>query len=199
MLRTSFEGEHFLHRMLWRVVLRQIEHATKNPQGAFHDHLVAMVFAFHTFEAYLNFAGERLAPEIWANERDYFRKEPHRGFDGKVRTIIGLVGIAEPDRTSRPYSSVWLLKELRDLIAHAKPEKFSETIDHPENEEPSFRRSQVEALVTHDNAFQTSRDIEDFIEMLHQAPIPRVHDIWFGDKALKGVIGHSGSHTSIAP
>ena len=158
-----------------------------------------MMFAFHTLEAYLNFAGHKLAPEIWATERDYFRKEPYRGFDGKIRKIISLVGIIEPDRTVRPYSSIWLLKELRDLIAHAKLELFSGTIEHPEDEEPTLQLSQVAALVTRENVLHTSSDVENFIEMLHQAARPFVADKWFGDKALKGAIQHSGAHTSIVP
>ena len=64
MVQTFIEGERFLHRELWRVVERQLNHASVTPKGAFYDDLVAMVFALHTLEAYLNFAGERLAPRI---------------------------------------------------------------------------------------------------------------------------------------
>ena len=62
-VRTSVEGERFLHKDLWRVVERQLDHALGTPRGAFYDDLVAMVFALHALEAYLNFVGERVAPE----------------------------------------------------------------------------------------------------------------------------------------
>jgi hypothetical protein len=53
-----------------------------------------MVFGFQTVEAYLNFVGERLAPEIWDDERNYFRREPYRGWDGKLRKVMdGGIGI----------------------------------------------------------------------------------------------------------
>jgi hypothetical protein len=48
-----------------------------------------MVFAFHTLDAYLNYAGEHLAPEIWQNEGEFFAKQPYRGFDGKIRKVSG--------------------------------------------------------------------------------------------------------------
>ena len=61
---TSVEGERFIHKELWRVVIRQLEHAKANPSGAFYDDLVAMTFAFHALEAYLNYVGEKLAPDM---------------------------------------------------------------------------------------------------------------------------------------
>jgi len=139
--RTLIEGERFLQKDLWRVVERQLEHATLVPTGAFYDDLVAMVFALHALEAYLNFVGERIAPDIWKDEREYFRKTPYRGFDGKVRKVLELSGLAEPSRDVRPYSTVWLLKDLRDLIAHAKPMRFGSVVEHESNDKPSLLHS----------------------------------------------------------
>ena len=140
-VRTSVEGERFLHKDLWRVVERQLDHALGTPRGAFYDDLVAMVFALHALEAYLNFVGERVAPEIWKDEREFFRNVPYRGFDGKVRKVLELVGLAEPACDIRPYSTVWVLKDLRDLIAHAKPMTFVKVIEHSSEEELLFLES----------------------------------------------------------
>src|SRR6476661_401985 len=118
-VRTDIEGSRFLHKELWRVVARQLEHGQSTPAGAFYDDLVAMVFALHALEAYLNYVGEHLAPRIWKDERNFFHNEPYRGFDGKIRKILELTHIAEPERDQRPYSTVWLLKDLRDQISHA--------------------------------------------------------------------------------
>lgn len=49
-VRTTIEGERFVHKELWRIVMRQLEHSKKNPSGAFYDDLVAMVFAFHALD-----------------------------------------------------------------------------------------------------------------------------------------------------
>ena len=197
-VRTQIEGERFLHKDLWRVVERQLEHAVGTPRGAFYDDLVAMVFALLALEAYLNFVGERVAPQIWADERNFFRKEPYRGFDGKLRKILELVGITEPPRDARPYSTVWVLKDLRDLIAHAKPMKFDSVVEHGVDEEPSIFHSPLRDVITHENAERAKEDIKTFIETIHTAAIPKVKDIWFGPAALGGTVQHSGSHGTLA-
>jgi hypothetical protein len=196
MLRTTISGEFFLHKELWRVVCRQIEHAKANPQGAFYDDLVAMVFASHALEAYLNCAGEQLAPDFWKNERQHFRAT---GFAGKLQKILGLCGIAEPDKNSRPYKPVWDLKALRDRIAHAKPEKFSETFDHTEQAEPPLYRPPLGGLVTHENSLRAAEDIKTVVELIHSAAKARVQDddSWFRVDALEGALSHSTDGTTV--
>jgi hypothetical protein len=79
MLKTVFDGEEIIHRMLWEVVKEQVEVAQARQEGWFSPSMVARVFAYHTVEAHLNYVGERIAPEIWQDEWNYFRKEPYRG------------------------------------------------------------------------------------------------------------------------
>lgn len=122
MLETTYKGRSFLHRELWRVVHIQGEIIEERKgRGAFYNDLIAMVFALHTVEAYLNFVGELLAPAIWKDERNYFRKEPYRGFEGKMRKVMELVSLPWTADV-RPLKTVLDLKELRDLIAHPKTE-----------------------------------------------------------------------------
>jgi hypothetical protein len=75
-LKTTSEGEMLPHRFLWEIVEQQAKLASEREREWLKPALVAMVFGFHTVEAYLNFVGERLDPAIWQNERDFFRKEP---------------------------------------------------------------------------------------------------------------------------
>jgi hypothetical protein len=195
---TLVEGERFLHKDLWRVVERQLDHATAMPTGAFYEDLVAMVFALHALEAYLNFVGERVAPDIWKDEREYFRREPYRGFDGKVRKVLELVGISEPPRDVRPYRTVWLLKDLRDLIAHAKPIRLDGVLEHSASEEPAPPRSPLRDVVTHENAERARDDVQTFADTIHAAALLNVKDIWFGKSAFGGTFQYSSSHTTIA-
>lgn len=130
MLRTTFDGEEISHRVLWGVVKEQVKEGLERKQGWFNPSVVARVFAYHTVEAYLNYVGERIAPEIWQDERNYFRKEPYRGALGKMRKVMDLVGILwTPD--DRPLKTVLELKQIRDLIAHGKPEKLRGEVMHP--------------------------------------------------------------------
>ena len=196
--RTTIEGERFLHKELWRVVERQLDNGKRNPTGAFYDDLAAMIFAFHALEAYLNFVGERLAPDIWKDERNYFRNKPYRGFDGKVRKVLELAGVVEPPRDSRPYSTVWTLKYLRDLIAHAKVEEFGEVVDHSVDEEPSLHHTPLDELITRSNAEQARDDVAAFVELIHTAARPKINDLWFGPVAFGGVLQYSSGHTQLA-
>src|SRR5438093_9995333 len=122
-LRTSFDVLEFLHRELWQIVQDQARISEGREQEWFRPTLAAMVFAFHTVEAYVNYVGEKLAPEIWADERNYFRKEPFRGWKGKLRKVLELAGM-EWTPNEPPLRTVLELRNLRDLIAHGKSERL---------------------------------------------------------------------------
>ena len=81
MLQTTSDGERFVHRELWQVVVGQLDQA-KDKSGSFYNHLVAMVFAFHTLEAYVNFNVEKLRPEMLVFRRGHFPS-----FDKKLQEV----------------------------------------------------------------------------------------------------------------
>lgn len=197
-VQTTVEGERFIHKELWRVVERQLDHAKKIPSGAFYDDLVAMTFAFHALEAYLNYVGEKLAPDIWRDERNYFRKEPFRGFDGKVRKVFDLVGVAEPARNTRPYSSVWLLKGLRDLMAHGKVERIADVFKHGREEESPWARTALDSIVIPANAQVAHDDVKSIAQSIHDAANPKIDDVWFGQLPFGGVLQHNEGSSRIA-
>ena len=69
-----------MHRLLWECCLRQsevAEIARKDKSGPLYFELSAMLMAYFTYEAYLNFLGERVAPEAWKDERTYFTEVLH--------------------------------------------------------------------------------------------------------------------------
>jgi hypothetical protein len=193
--RSTIEGRRFLHKELWRVVERQLEYSKANPKGAFYDDLVAMVFALHALEAYLNYVGQLLAPEIWKDEREFFRREPYRGFDGKVRKVLELAGLREPDRAFRPYKTVWALKDLRDLMAHAKPEDFLLEVDHHVDDVPPLLTTKLDSVVTASAALEARDDVSAFAQSIHSAAASKISDIWFRDSAFGGVLQYSSSST----
>lgn len=177
---------------------RQIAHSERFPQGSLYDDLIAMVFAFHALEAYLNYIGEHLAPEVWANEREFFQKQPYRGFDGRIRKIFELCEIAESDRGTRPYSTVWLLKDLRDFIAHGKTEKISQVVEHGAHEEAPWAKTQLSEYVTKERAYEARDDIAAIAQQIHDAARPRVNDIWFGKGPFDGLLGHNQISSRVA-
>ena len=196
MVKTTFEGEELPHRLLWEIVEEQVTLASEREQGWSKPALVAMVFAFHAVEAYLNFIGERLAPQIWQDEQNYFHKEPYRGWNGKLRKVMELVGLPWPQPVSQPLSTIIELKDLRDVIAHAKPERFTGEIDHAEDTLSLFYVSKLRAMFTpKEKLTRAVHDVEQFLNQIHGLAAPKVKDPWFGKEALRGPSQYS-SHTT---
>jgi hypothetical protein len=195
---TKTEGENLTHRVLWQCALRQIEIARGTEKGRKYFDLTAMLMAYFAYEAYLNFAGSRVAATEWANERAYFRKPPYQGTEGKLQKIVDVCGLPPINRGARPYQSIAHLAELRDLIAHAKPERYELEVEHPaDRERPMFGPYRLEKLVSIELAERTLADVEEFAEMIHKAVRHKVTDGWFGDSALRGLLGYA-THSSTA-
>jgi hypothetical protein len=191
MLLTSFEGEDFPHRLTWSIAEEQAKLATEREQGWSGPALVAMVFAFHTVEAYFNFVGERLAPDVWKDERTFFSTEPYRGWGGKLRKVLELVDLPlVPD--SRPQKTIFELKQLRDLIAHGKPEKPSGVLHHPEGADPPYPEFTLRSMITPKEKMAVAmQDVDQFANQIHALALPMVNDPFFGDDALRGALSHS--------
>jgi hypothetical protein len=80
------------------------------PGVAFDQMACAVMLAF-AFEAKLNCLGWKLIPN-W-NER--------QSFPNKQKEVFKKLAL-NPDWSSRPYSSIELMKKFRDTVAHGKPE-----------------------------------------------------------------------------
>lgn len=199
MLKTVFDGEEIIHRLLWRIVKEQAEEAEKRQEGWFNPGVVARVFAYHTVEAYLNYVGERIAPEIWKDERNYFRNEPYRGALGKLRKIMDLVALPwTPD--DKPLKTILERKEIRDLIGHGKAEKLRGEAIHPPDTEAPFPVSRLREIVApKDTLALMLSDVEGFLNELQKRarPLLKVKDVWFGDEALQGPGWYSSPSTSL--
>ena len=186
MLRTKFEGADLPHRFMWEIVEEQAKRASELERDWSKPALVAMVFAFHAVEAYLNFVGGLLAPEVWQDERDYFRKEPYRGWHGKLRKVMELVELKMSEE-ARPLKTVFELKRLRDAIAHGKPEKLAGDVVHDEETEAPFAVSELRSMFTPKRKVADAvSDVEELLNRIHSLAKGKVKEQGFGDKALQG-------------
>lgn len=195
-LKTKFDGEVFTHRLLWEIVEGEAKLASKKKRGWFNHSLVAMVFAFHTVEAYLNFVGERFAPEEWKDERNFFRKKPYRGWDGKLRYVMDLVEL-RLSRETPPLKTIFDLQMLRDLIAHGKPEKLKGEV---EGTGPLFPVSTLRSLVTQKQKLELIlSDVEQLLDQIHGRARNKIKedDPWFGAKALRGPSAYNVGSTTL--
>lgn len=199
MLKTTFQGAEIIHRILWKIVEREAEDANNTSEGWFYPALVAMVFAFHTVEAYLNYVGERLDPSIWTEEREYFRNEPYRGSEGKIRKVLELVGLTWSPQVG-PLKTVLELKKLRDLIAHGKSEKISGTAIHSDDTVAATPESTLRQMIMPKERLNiVISDVTLFIHEIHQLAAPKVKDHWFGEDALHGTSQFTSYETTLHP
>jgi hypothetical protein len=187
----EISGEDYLHKHVWRTVTRQLEYADKNPTGASYDHLVAMVFTSHALEGYLNFLGDKIAPELWVNEQEHFKGT---GLDGKLAVLHEKCGLPMLEKGKRPYSTITDLKRLRDKIAHPKTIKTETKKEYDEGKEPPlFPQSYLDKAVTHQKAHRAMTDVKRVIERLHAEALLKFPNAKLGAKSLTGVLSTNSS------
>lgn len=187
-LLTTIEGELYIHKELWRIAERQVKRASRKHRYAFYDDLTALVFIFLSFEGYLNYIGEKLAPELWKEERKKLRT-----VDDKAKKIFDLCSVPEPNKEDKPYKSVWLLRDLRDRIVHSKPSKetFSGFYEHSSETDlslPSLYISPLEDLITHSKVLEAKSDIKKVVCFIHQAAKESFKNLYFEPDPLGGII-----------
>ena len=199
LVETNIVGETFTHKILWECCLRQMDTARRRKKGTKYFHITAMLMAYLTYEAYINFLGDRFAHETWKNEREFFSKAPYKGIDGKLKKIMENCPITGITKGQRPYQTIKQLKTLRDLLSHCKPDKFKKTIiHHRDNEPPLFGKyDKLEMLVSKEKAEMAVKDVEEFIEFIHKQAAQHTKDIWFGKEALSGIRGYSSGDSRV--
>ena len=198
-IETTITGEIFTHKILWECCLRQMETAKRRKKGSKYFHISAMLLAYLTYEAYINFLGDRFAPEIWAKERDFFTSKKYQGLEGKLKFLIEKIPITGIKKGQRPYQTIKKLKSLRDFLNHGKVDKYEKIIVHHRDKEPPLFGSygKLDILVSPKLAEIAISDVREFIEFLHVQAMKRSSDIWFGDEPLDGIHSHSSGDSRV--
>lgn len=185
--------EDYLHKYVWEVVKRQIRHAAANPNGATLDYLVAMTFESHALEGYANYLGERIAPDLWENERDQFRGT---GLKGKLSALYQMCGLSPLEMGRRPGATVGRLTQLRDAIAHPRTVVHEASRKYAEDEEPfPFPPTYLSRTVSASLAVQGMEDVGKIVEELHAAAREKHPDKGLSAQAFGGIF----SMTTYAP
>ena len=192
---TSGNYVSFAHRLLWDSSQRHIAIANERPEDSWMLYLSAGLLAAAAYEAYLNYLGEEMLPDIWTDERKFFSSEPYRGTEGKLKRISEEIEWSLPPKSRKPLSGVIELQSLRDKMVHAKPKKEAYRRTHKEDESPPtpstwlYREApvrKVRALVA---------DVEAFAVSLHNAVLQsEFRYVVFGSHPFLGALGF-GTHT----
>ena len=191
----EFEGEEYLHKETWQVVKRQFDRPDDSRMGTMYDDLVAMVFASHTLEGYLNFIGSTILPEVWKNERKEFKKT---GITGKLAAILAECGLEPFDKGCRPHSTIKALKTLRNSIAHPRTCKPKSSTVYSEGKEPPlFPKTYLATLVSHEKAERARDDVRCIVDRIQAAAVAKFPKLRLGDDGLEGIISQHTHHTKL--
>jgi hypothetical protein len=128
----------------------------------------------------------------------FFRREPYRGWDGKLRKVMELVGMSWPEPIERPLKTILELRELRDSIAHPKPEDLTREILHVEGTSAPFPTPTLRSKFTPKDKFARAvADVDQFVNHVHHLAASKVNDVWFGSDALRGPDEYSSGTTTL--
>lgn len=107
----------FTHEYLWRSSTTLFNQAKSHPENSQHYLIPSLLMSFLAFEAFVNFCGEILAPEKWANERDNFRS---KGLNGKLEEIFKKIPEFVWEKDQPPYKDIKNIENFRHMAAHGK-------------------------------------------------------------------------------
>jgi hypothetical protein len=172
--------------------------AKRRKKGAKYFRISSMLLAYLTYEAYINFLGDRFASDVWKNEKAFFAKKPYYGLEGKLKLLSERIPIVGIRKGRRPYQTIKKLKGLRDFLSHGKTDKYEKTIIHRrEKEPPLLPDGKLDNLITPELADGAVLDVRKFIEFLHYQAVKRTKDIWFGDDPLRGIQWHASADSRL--
>lgn len=108
--------EIYAHEYLWRSSTFLLEKA-KAEKETFHLLLPSLLMGFLAFEAFVNFCGVVLRPELWKEEKKNFK---WKGIEGKLEAIAEKAPTFSWQKGQGPYQKIKRLEAFRDIVAHAK-------------------------------------------------------------------------------
>jgi hypothetical protein len=131
-------NEIYSYEILWDAAQSALKMAAIEDERIRSDHLAmhSLLTGFFAFEGFLNFVGEEIAQEAWADERKFFSTSKYKGIIGKIEYLFSKFSDVELDKNSEPYLTFKETKDARDRLAHNRVKRYTEVSS---SEYPSFK------------------------------------------------------------
>jgi hypothetical protein len=195
---SSGNYESYAHKLLWESACRHLTLAESNLQDSWFLHLSAGLLAAAAFEAYLNYIGEEILPDVWAEERSFFAQSNYKGTFGKLKRIAEEVDWQLPRRDRLPLSSVVELTALRHKMVHARTHKVNWKHTHRADQLPAFPPGWLSAEAKPATIRRLINRTEEFAVLLHsQIQSSDLRYCVIGSHPLVGMLGF-GSYSARA-
>lgn len=114
---SQVEEELYTHEFLWRASSSLLSHAETQDKGSFHFLLPSLLMSFLAYEAFVNFCGFVILPDLWKDEKKHFKG---KGIEGKLKRIIAELPGFVWRKGEPPYQRIRRLEAFRDAVAHGK-------------------------------------------------------------------------------
>ena len=121
------------------------------------------MMSFLAFEAFVNFCGFVVLPELWGEEKKNFKG---KGIEGKLGVLTTRLPSFSWQKGQRPYQAIRNLEAFRDMVAHGKV-LASQYLAEPEENGTHFRFKHAWDDYLSLEAVKTARaDIRSFSQSL---------------------------------
>ena len=112
----SVSEEIYSHEYLWRTATRLAEESEEK-KASYVYFLSSLLISYMAYEAFVNFCGQVLLPDLWRDEKRTFKG---KGIEGKLEAISEKLGTFSWSKGTTPYQTIRKLENFRDLVAHGK-------------------------------------------------------------------------------
>jgi len=164
--RHTRKEEIFTHEYLWRSSSALAEIVESTQATSHHFIIPALVMTLMAFEAFVNFCGFVLLPDIWKNEREEFRG---KGIEGKLTAIAERLPNFEWRKGEDPYQSIKRLFTLRNLVAHGEVYANKYDVEHDEGGEDFRWNHPWDTYLTTESVAKAREDVRSFCQSIVEA------------------------------
>jgi hypothetical protein len=113
----SVKEEIYTHEYLWESATVLEQRLDVEATDAHYLLLPTLLTSIMAYEAFVNFCGFVLLPELWADEKKNFKG---KGIEGKLEAIVEKLPLFDWRKGERPYQDITRLVAFRDIVAHGK-------------------------------------------------------------------------------
>lgn len=195
LVASSGQYVSFAHRVLWDSAQRHISLAAEHPENSWMLHLSAGLLGAAAFEAYVNYVGAEILPQLWAEERRFFAQPQYRGTAGKFKRIAEELGYLAPPKTHRPWVGWLELVGLRDKLVHARPKRDQYRVVHQVGSLPRLPSTWLYREAPEEKVIQLMDYAEQLaLEMHTLIRKSEFQSVVFGSHPFVGALGF-GTHS----
>jgi hypothetical protein len=190
----TVEEEIYTHEYLWRSASRLLKTAEEEEEASYHLLLPSLLMSFMAFEAFVNFCGFVLLPELWKEEKKHFKG---KGIEGKLAVIVDKLPSFSWRKGEPPYQRIKQPEAFRDIVAHGKVIATQYVTEQKEDGSHFHFKHAWDSYLSIDAVKNAKADIQSFcqslvIELRKASDHPHLHF-----KAFEGSLASGSSLSSI--